>query len=548
LRAGCISDTLLTVLSDRAKAPKPKSDARNNAFPHLQREIAPGPAWPPRRDHGIAEDGRDGTRPTTDPAPHFEFSRIAVFSPEEQQPHDAPWTAFSAGGKIEAQPQSPLAMGFGETPSVRAVLPPSAPLPLPLQGKLAVGSVADPLEKEADAAADRVMRSPGEGSAAGVGASAPMAGGAAAPHSVHDVLQSPGAALDAGVRAFMEPRFGHDFRQVRVHADARAAQSAQEVRARAYTVGQHVVFGAAQYTPASAAGRRLIAHELSHVVQQGRGLALQRQPVEDWNFTRSDYAGLTPAAGQRKLSMASDSSWFPAKLQENLMNTLDFVLGPTISPPATEGVNAMDFFHGHVVVKKDPATAAQTGTAKAQGDQVGADLKAKRTAALGKEVKFENVGPAPKFKISSGYPFVNDAASTAEQKVAAYKGVVEKVEPSLGKVMDDAAKIPGAAVMYHTFEFNQPSDLAAKGQKLDHNSTRRNFVTPLDTNTPAPYTTPTGAVNYEVEYTIITQFSFLVDKSGAVHVRPFDAAPGFTSLELSTITGKPYAKSPGFER
>jgi hypothetical protein len=548
LRIDCISDTLLTVLSDRAKAQKPKPDARNNVFPHLHSEIAPGPVWPPRRDHGIAEDNRDGARSTAEPVPHFQFSRIAVFSPEDRQSLGAPRAAFPAGRKIDPQTQNSLGFRFGEVPTARAVTPPSAPLPLPLQGKLAVGSVADPLEKEAGAAADRVMRSPSEASAAGVGASPPMAGGAAAPQIVHDILQAPGAALDAGVRAFMEPRFGHDFRQVRVHADARAAKSAEEVGARAYTVGQHVVFGAAQYAPATDSGRRLIAHELSHVVQQRGGLAVQRQPVEDWNFTRSDYAGLTPAAGQRKLSMASDSSWFPAPLQQNLLNTLDFVFGSTISPPATEGVNATDFFHGHVVVKKDPATAAQTGAAKAQGDQVGADLKAKRTAALGKEVKWENVGPAPNFKITSGYPFVSYAASTAEQKVAAYKGVVEKVEPSLGKVMEDAAKIPGAAVMYHTFEFNQPSDLAAKGQKLDHNSTRRNFVTPLDTNAPAPYTTPTGAVNYEVEYTIVTQFSFLVDKSGAVHVRPFDATPSFTSLELSTITGKPYAKSPGFER
>jgi len=113
--------------------------------------------------------------------------------------------------------------------------------------------------------------------------------------------------------------------------------------------------------------------------------------------------------------------------------------------------------------------------------------------------------------------------------------------------MEDAAKVPGAAVMYHTFEFSQPTDLALMGQKIDPNSRRRNYVTPLDTNRPAPYTTPTGGT-YEKEYTIVTQFSFLVDKTGAVHVRPFDASTGFTSLELSTITGKPFAKSPGFER
>jgi hypothetical protein len=528
---------------------KSKSDSPASVFLRPHRQIAPGPVWKPSRNCDIAEGNSELARSAREPVTHFEFSRIAVFSSEERQPVGAFKAAFSAGSQNHAQTESYLRMPFGEVPSACAVPPPSAPLPLSLQAKLEIGSIADPLEKEADTAADRVMRTPAAASAVGVHTSTATVGSAAAPHIVYDVLRSPGEALDAGVRAFMEPRFGHDFRQVRVHADARAAKSAEAVRARAYTVEQHVVFGAGSYTPGTADGRRLIAHELSHVVQQRQGPAVgvQRQPAEDWNFTRADYVKVT-GSGPKKLTLASDSAWFPAKLQQNLLNTLDFVFGPTISPPATEGVNATDFFHGHLVIKKDPATAAQTAAAAARGARVGADLKTKRTAALGKEVKFMNVGPAPNFAITSGYPFVTDARSSAEQKVAAYKQVVENVEPSLGQVMEDAAKIPGAAVMYHTFEFIQPADLARKGQKMDPKSPRRNYVTPLDTNTPAPYTTPTGAANYEKEYTIVTQFSFLLDKTGAVHVRPFDAATGFTSLELSTITGKPFATSPGFER
>ncbi len=69
----------------------------------------------------------------------------------------------------------------------------------------------------------------------------------------------------------MEPRFGHDFSQVRVHADSRAAASAQAVGALAYTVGQNVVFGAGQYEPGTTEGRRMVAHELTHVVQQTTG-------------------------------------------------------------------------------------------------------------------------------------------------------------------------------------------------------------------------------------------------------------------------------------
>src|SRR5919109_136847 len=69
------------------------------------------------------------------------------------------------------------------------------------------------------------------------------------PPIVHDVLRSPGQPLDAATRAFMEPRFGHDFSQVRVHTGARAAESARSVNALAYTVGRDVVFGKEEYDP-----------------------------------------------------------------------------------------------------------------------------------------------------------------------------------------------------------------------------------------------------------------------------------------------------------
>jgi hypothetical protein len=82
------------------------------------------------------------------------------------------------------------------------------------------------------------------------------------------VLRSPGFALDAGTRAFFEPRFAHDFSRVRVHTDARAAESARAVNARAYTVGSSIVFDSRQYLPHTAAGRGLLAHELTHVMQQ----------------------------------------------------------------------------------------------------------------------------------------------------------------------------------------------------------------------------------------------------------------------------------------
>jgi Domain of unknown function (DUF4157) len=96
-------------------------------------------------------------------------------------------------------------------------------------------------------------------------------GPVAAPPIVQSVLASPGRGLEPRVRDFFEPRFGRDFGQVRIHADAAAAESAAAVGAHAYAVASHLVFGAGRYRPESADGRRLLAHELAHVVQQSGG-------------------------------------------------------------------------------------------------------------------------------------------------------------------------------------------------------------------------------------------------------------------------------------
>lgn len=88
------------------------------------------------------------------------------------------------------------------------------------------------------------------------------------PPIVDQVLRSSGQPLDATTRIFMESRFGHDFSQVHVHADAQAAKSTRAVNALAYTIGKDVAFAESQYAPNTIEGRRLIAHELTHVIQQ----------------------------------------------------------------------------------------------------------------------------------------------------------------------------------------------------------------------------------------------------------------------------------------
>jgi Domain of unknown function (DUF4157) len=126
----------------------------------------------------------------------------------------------------------------------------------------------------------------------------PKGATAAVPSIVHETLRSPGQPLDAATRAFMEPRFGHDFSQVRVHTDTKAAESAQAVNALAYTVGQDVVFGHGEYRPSTASGRHLLGHELAHVVQQSR------QPTVP---SQSLVVGLSDSSAEREADKVADS-------------------------------------------------------------------------------------------------------------------------------------------------------------------------------------------------------------------------------------------------
>ncbi len=143
-----------------------------------------------------------------------------------------------------------------------------------LQTKLKVNEPGDIYEREADRIADQVMATPADPTVSGapprIQRFAGQATGQAdtAPASVDRVLASPGHRLDPALQQDMGQRFGHDFSRVQVHSGAAAEQSAREVNANAYTVGHNIVFGAGRFAPGTHEGRRLIAHELTHVVQQ----------------------------------------------------------------------------------------------------------------------------------------------------------------------------------------------------------------------------------------------------------------------------------------
>jgi hypothetical protein len=168
-----------------------------------------------------------------------------------------------------------------------------------IQARLEVSRPDDAFEQEADRVADQVMRMAGPSPAVCCGGPAPdvqracteceeeavqakshggpAPGGGPAPAArINSVLSRPGASLPDSTRSFMESRFGCDFGSVRIHSDETAADAAASLNARAFTRGNHVVFGRGQYSPGSEAGRWLLAHEFTHVIQQSR---IQTSPV-----------------------------------------------------------------------------------------------------------------------------------------------------------------------------------------------------------------------------------------------------------------------------
>lgn len=96
-------------------------------------------------------------------------------------------------------------------------------------------------------------------------------------------MKGGGSPLSEQERAFFEPRFGADFSQVRVHTDTKASETAQALNARAFTIGNHMVFGKGQYEPDHKSGKTLIAHELTHVMQQGKGVSFKQFPFLNTN-------------------------------------------------------------------------------------------------------------------------------------------------------------------------------------------------------------------------------------------------------------------------
>lgn len=150
---------------------------------------------------------------------------------------------------------------------------------------------------------------------------------------VHGVIRSGGAPLDAGVREDMEARFGTDFSGVRVHTGGQASESAKSVNAQAYTVGDNIVFQDGKYDPASDSGKHMLAHELTHVVQQRNG------PVDG-----------TDAGGGVKVSDPSD------RFEREASANADRVMSAPAPAPA---VQRHEDHAGHDHVQREEAPAEE---------------------------------------------------------------------------------------------------------------------------------------------------------------------------------------------
>ncbi len=162
-----------------------------------------------------------------------------------------------------------------------------------------------------------------------------------------------GQPLSSSLRADMEPRFGADFGGVRVHADHEAADSAAALNAKAYTLGENVVFGTAQFAPETAAGRRLLAHELAHVVQQSGNTTrapTQSDPGDPGQSLRSSGPAARAGMIQRQpaqpdadfgavlLKVAADKVWLvsdPNHARDTLIDKLDKGEAVTLTDPGS---------------------------------------------------------------------------------------------------------------------------------------------------------------------------------------------------------------------
>lgn len=287
-----------------------------------------------------------------------------------------------------------------------------------IQAKLTISQPRDVHEQEADRVADAVMRMPSpdmqQMPAVSSAASIPevqrmcaeceeeLGKNAGAPvrrkEQTADVppimpsvdaniraLRGGGSALPTATRAFFEPRFGADFSDVRVHTSTRAEEAAQSINAKAFTLGRDIAFNRGQYVPESNEGRKLLAHELTHVVQQ-RAVPTTRPPIEVAGAVASRPTEVRnklcrqPAAGPSNPPPASPMAGF-APMTIGACR-IEFRKGTTdaVEPAARDA--CLEMARAYVESGGGQATVELHGYASEEGDpKFNADLARRRAEA-----------------------------------------------------------------------------------------------------------------------------------------------------------------------
>ena len=253
-----------------------------------------------------------------------------------------------------------------------------------IQKKLVINRPGDSYEQDADRIAEQVMRTPTPSLRASTVSTLSSAAGAQAkegltpaPHVTPEVeanvrtLQSEGNPLPSASREFFESRLGADFSQVRVFTGTRAQETAKSLGAKAFTVGQSISFGAGQYAPESNEGKRLLAHELTHVVQQEGGVRRSSAPVQ--RSATGEVLQRKPAPQQAKPEIKFQFGWLALEAVEtneqvaamarlviaSLQDDLDDVESAAVKTQVTEWIatvkGVLPYFDRHAGEKVDPS-------------------------------------------------------------------------------------------------------------------------------------------------------------------------------------------------
>ena len=328
--------------------------------------------------------------------------------------------------------------------------------------KLSINKASDEYEQEADRIANQVPAGPAHLAGAGARIHIQRFTGqatgqtATVPTSVGRVLAKLGRPLDRALQQEMEQRFDHDFSRVRVHSDATAEQSAQDLNASAYTVGHDIVFGAGQFAPGTNEGRRLIAHELTHVVQQESSLSagsLQRQE-------RRPRPAPVDAAAQRIIDLAQDTT---TPIDQRAVAVVQAIINQYFPADASKinGVNYSDGGSG-LVTSYTGGGAATTGTIHVGGDFVeNTDQRNFARRVLQVRHEIEHVE-----QVRSG--MVGESRSDEREFIAFYHGALAQELPGTGRMQHGTRVnlIDGALGYYYCLSSELQSANATRRDEL----------------------------------------------------------------------------------